>query len=153
LCTNYSRCRARLVLHRGRPIPALLCTGPGCSGSIASVATCCRCASFTFNSGHWPLRSTSSVCPPLAVKGKPQGTETGYRWRYAWGYCIPKRIRTLTPSILMHLQWLIPPLQEPFRSPTSYTFRCPSGQAADAICSLFHLCTRLPRERTYVRTN
>jgi hypothetical protein len=67
--------------------------------------------------------------PPVTVRTSPLGdnnggTEIGYRWRYAWGYCIPIRIRTPNASILPHLQCLIPPLQEPFRSPT-YRFRWP----------------------------
>jgi hypothetical protein len=91
--------------------------------------------------------------PPVAPRrgGYNGGAETGYRWRYAWGYCIPIRIRTPSAPIRKHIQWLMSPPQQPFRSPTSYTFRCPSGHA-NPICSLFHLSTRLTLwVRTYVR--
>jgi hypothetical protein len=68
----------------------LQCTLGVRSGSIASVAPCCRC-----DTGLPPTtdiglqRSTSSVCPRPAVGDNNGGTETGYRWRYAWDTVSP----------------------------------------------------------------
>jgi hypothetical protein len=123
------------------------------SGSFASVPPYRGCDSFTSSNRHRPRRSTSGDCPsPPAVGDHTEAARPDIA-----GDTLGD---TVSPSVSGHqmhqfyriFNGLFPRHKSLSAPRLLINFDGLPGQA-DAICSLFHLCSRLPRERTNVRTN